>query len=105
VPHLEPDRLVLLALGEDLLDDGMTDHLLECEICRRELDDLRTVAGVARRTQEVRELPAPPPRVWSGIAQATAGTPKTAAGGPGRGRCHRRHAVDCASRPDRLHPG
>ena len=82
MPHLEPDRLVLLALGEDPRDVSMTEHLLDCEMCRRELDDLRTVAGVGRRTQDLRELPPPPPRVWSAIAQATAGTPRRAGGGP-----------------------
>jgi hypothetical protein len=64
VSHLEPDRLVLLALGEDALDGGETGHLDTCDVCRAEVSDLRTVAGLGRQTQDVHDLPAPPEHVW-----------------------------------------
>ena len=52
--HLEPDRLVLQALGEDPRD-GETGHLDGCETWRTEIAELWTVAGIGRETQEVRD--------------------------------------------------
>jgi anti-sigma-K factor RskA len=76
VSHLEPDRLVLLALGEAPADAGETGHLDGCEGCRTEVADLRTVAGIGRETQDVRDLPAPPEHVWHMI-NADVGTAET----------------------------
>jgi hypothetical protein len=55
---------VLLALGEEALDGAETGHLDTCEVCRAEVSDLRTVAGLGRQTQDVHDLPAPPEHVW-----------------------------------------
>lgn len=62
--HLDPDRLVLHALGEDTVDGADADHLSACAACRDEVDALRHVAELSAQTQEVRDLPAPPERVW-----------------------------------------
>jgi hypothetical protein len=77
VSHLEPDRLVLLALGEEPVDDAETGHLDGCEACRADIADLRTVAGIGRETQDVRDLPAPPEHVWH-MVNADVGTAETA---------------------------
>jgi anti-sigma-K factor RskA len=75
VSHLEPDRRALLALGEAALD-AETGHLDGCESCRAEVADLRTVAGIGRETQDVRDLPGPPEHVWHMI-NADVGTAET----------------------------
>jgi hypothetical protein len=72
VPHLDPDRLVLLALTEDDADDAEVAHLAICAGCRAEIDALKEVAELGSETQDLRELPAPPERVWSGITAAIA---------------------------------
>ncbi|MGI5244814.1 anti-sigma factor [Dactylosporangium sp. CA-139066] len=64
MPHLEPERLVLLALGEDALDQHETGHLDACEQCRADVDSLQHVAGLGRQTQRLRDLPPPPEHVW-----------------------------------------
>jgi hypothetical protein len=75
VRHLDPDRLVLLALSEEPAGTDESAHLAGCAGCRAELDELRHVALLGAETQEVRDLPPPPPRVWAGIAAATAAAP------------------------------
>ncbi|WP_433216054.1 anti-sigma factor domain-containing protein [Dactylosporangium sp. CS-047395] len=67
MPHLEPERLVLLALGEETLDQHETGHLDVCEQCRGEMDSLRIVAGLGRQTSRLRDLPPPPEHVWHRI--------------------------------------
>ena len=75
MPHVDPDRLVRLALAESLAgtaaDAAETDHVNDCADCRDELESLRTVAELARQTQDLAELPPPPERVWHRIAAAT----------------------------------
>ncbi|WP_327005921.1 anti-sigma factor [Dactylosporangium sp. NBC_01737] len=72
--HLEPERLVLLALGEETLDQHETGHLDTCGRCRTEMDELRDVAGLGRQTQRLRELPPPPEHVWQRIRAELAAT-------------------------------
>jgi anti-sigma-K factor RskA len=67
VPHLDPDRLALLALSEGSAEPGESNHLAECAVCRHDLDALHHVAELAADGQELRDLPAPPPRVWQAI--------------------------------------
>jgi hypothetical protein len=74
VQHLDPDRLVILALGEHTADADESDHLTDCDGCRTEIDDLRHVAGLSAETQDLRDLPPPPDRVWQGIAAEVAGS-------------------------------
>ncbi len=73
--HLDPDRLVLLALSEEPAGSDESAHLDGCPDCRTELDELRHVALLGAETQDVRDLPPPPPRVWAGIAAATTTAP------------------------------
>ena len=65
--HLDPDRLVTLALGESHPDDAESTHLTGCADCRGELRSLRHVADVGTETHELQELPKPPERVWAAI--------------------------------------
>jgi len=67
VQHLDPDRLVLLALAEEAADPQESDHLAACADCRHELRSLEHVAGLGAEAAEVRELPPPPESVWAGI--------------------------------------
>ncbi|MER7282559.1 anti-sigma factor [Dactylosporangium sp. NPDC000244] len=67
MPHLEPERLVLLALGEEALEQHETGHLNACEQCRAEMDSLRNVAGLGRQASRLRALPPPPEHVWQRI--------------------------------------
>jgi hypothetical protein len=80
VQHLDPDRLVLLALDEAASDAVESGHVGDCAACRAEIDALREVAAISAETQEVRDLPAPPEAVWQRIAadvQAGAGAART----------------------------
>lgn len=69
--HLDPDRLVILALGESTADASESVHLGDCAGCQTEIDELRHVAGLSAETQDLRDLPPPPDRVWQGIAAET----------------------------------
>jgi anti-sigma-K factor RskA len=83
VRHLDPDRLVLLALDDAPADGGETSHLTGCTACRAELDALREVARLGAQTQDVRELPPPPERVWQRItAELADAHGRAAAPGP-----------------------
>ena len=66
--HLDPDRLVLLALSESSAEQDESVHLAGCAGCRGEIDALKYVAEVGAETQSLRDLPPPPDRVWAGIA-------------------------------------
>ena len=68
--HLDPDRLVLLALSEETAETDESVHLAQCPGCRAEIDDLRHVAELGAETQGLRSLPPPPERVWAGIEAA-----------------------------------
>jgi anti-sigma-K factor RskA len=67
VQHLDPDRLVLLALSEELEEPTEIDHLEHCADCRREIRVLRDVAEIGAQTGELRDLPAPPEHLWQAI--------------------------------------
>jgi Anti-sigma-K factor rskA len=67
VQHLDPDRLVLLALSEESENPGDSEHLAECSGCRHDLATLRHVADLGAHGQDLRDLPAPPERVWRAI--------------------------------------
>jgi hypothetical protein len=70
--HLDPDRLILLALAESVPEIAETVHLTECPECRVEIDSLRHVADLGSESQELGHLPPPPERVWLGIAAEVA---------------------------------
>ncbi len=69
--HLDPDRLVDLALSESPADTDESVHLAECSGCSAEIDALKSVAEIGAETQSVRDLPTPPESVWDGIVAAT----------------------------------
>lgn len=78
--HLDPDEMVLLALGERSGDDAPAgssgqslspqQHLRECAVCRAELAQLTHTVQLARQAGEL-GLQAPvvlPASIWNGIA-------------------------------------
>jgi anti-sigma-K factor RskA len=67
VQHLDPDRLVLLALSEELEELSESDHLTQCDVCRNEMQTLRQVADIGSDVQGLSELPPPPEHVWQAI--------------------------------------
>jgi hypothetical protein len=72
VRHLDPDRLVLLAFSDSTAADDEAVHLAECAGCRAEIDALKHVVDLGAETQDLRDLPPPPDRVWTGIAAEVA---------------------------------
>lgn len=75
MPHLDPDRLTLVALSELSPAPAETAHLADCATCRDDLAAFRDIAARGRRAVDVRDLPAPDPRVWSRVAAAVAPAP------------------------------
>jgi len=80
VPHLDPEQLALLALGEPAAEADPTGHLAGCPPCRDELSDLRAVVQVGRAagTDPAVAPVSPPPRVWDAIVAELATTPAAA---------------------------
>ncbi|MEU8819668.1 anti-sigma factor [Actinoplanes sp. NPDC048796] len=76
--HLDPDRLVLLALSEELEELNEADHLTQCDVCRHEMQALRHVAELGSGGQELRDLPPPPEHVWQAIEAGIAQAPEPA---------------------------
>jgi hypothetical protein len=72
VQHVDPDRLVILALGEGGQDAAESDHLAGCAGCRTEIEALQHVAELSAETQGLHDLPPPPDRVWASIAAEVA---------------------------------
>lgn len=68
MPHLDPDRLTLVALGETTPSGEEAEHLGACKTCRNDLEVLSDVTRIGRESHHVRELPAPPDSVWAAIA-------------------------------------
>ena len=66
--HLEPDRLVLLALSEEPEEPGEADHLAGCAGCRRDLESFRHVADLGADGQDLTDLEPPPEHLWRAIS-------------------------------------
>ena len=81
MPHLDPDRLVLIALGEQDPSTSENEHLHSCAICGADLDATRATITVGREAQYVQDLPAPPEELWARIAGSAFSAP---AAGNGR---------------------
>ncbi|MEV6304068.1 anti-sigma factor [Actinoplanes sp. NPDC051861] len=75
--HLDPDRLVLLALSEEREELSEADHLAYCADCRQEMAALRDVAEIGAGVQDLRDLPPPPEHVWRAAEADIKGTRKT----------------------------
>lgn len=67
MPHLDPDRLGLLALYDDGLDDEGRDHLLNCSSCAEDYAALRRAVDAVKTTPDTSSLEVPGPQVWAGI--------------------------------------
>jgi anti-sigma-K factor RskA len=93
--HLDAERLMAAALGEDGIDAAEEGHLLTCPACRHERDALTTVAGLVRSAPGLASLPMPPPGVWDRIALDIGGVGKasTPAPHPERARGEQRRKV------------
>lgn len=85
MPHIDPERLAMLAMGEPSPDPEDPDHLAHCAICVDDLAALRHAALAGRASFDVGELEAPPEVVWTRIASElslggvmTANTPPAA---------------------------
>jgi hypothetical protein len=70
VQHSDPDVLALVALGEPPAAAD-AEHLLECERCRADVEELRAVVSAVRVDVPTGPPVAPPDLVWQGIAAAT----------------------------------
>jgi hypothetical protein len=103
VQHLDPDRLVLLALSEEPENSAESDHLAECAACRHDLAMFRDVADLGAEGQDLGDLPAPPERIWQAIKADIAVTTPPAAAAPVT-RPVRQHPVAGRSRPRWLIP-
>ncbi|WP_229831367.1 anti-sigma factor [Actinoplanes ianthinogenes] len=44
-----------------------SEHLARCAVCRHDFESLRTVADLGAQTEELRDLPPPPERIWRAI--------------------------------------
>ena len=83
MPHIDPEQLALLALGEAATDD--TDrHLATCPDCRAELRELTAVVTAARSGPGPGQLETPPPGLWARVTTARAGLPKRPGGAAAR---------------------
>lgn len=67
MPHVEPEDLALLALGEDAGTPADAAHLAECDECRTEFESLRRIVAAGRETTSDDVPTAPPPAVWERI--------------------------------------
>jgi anti-sigma-K factor RskA len=67
MPHVDPDTLALLALGEKVADDDSRAHLAACAECAADLNALQRAATAGRSTFDAGELVEPAPRVWDRI--------------------------------------
>jgi hypothetical protein len=86
MPHIDPERLALLALGEPLATPAESEHLADCATCVEELTALRRAAVAGRASMDVGQLESPPEAVWKRIADelslGTTGTVTEIAPGP-----------------------
>ncbi|SFS07317.1 Anti-sigma-K factor rskA [Microbacterium sp. cf046] len=69
MPHIDPERLALLALGEPDSAPAESEHLADCAACIDELTALRHAAVAGRASMDIGELESPPAAVWDRIAE------------------------------------
>ena len=69
MPHIDPDRMALFALGEPAATPEESAHLAECATCVGDLEAFRHVARAGRASLEVGALESPPEIVWARIAE------------------------------------
>jgi hypothetical protein len=66
MPHIDPERIALFAMGEAAEPDE-TEHLASCPTCIDELAALRHAVVAGRASIDVGELETPPEAVWNRI--------------------------------------
>ena len=74
--HPDHEQLVLIALGDLPFDAAFEAHLASCDACAEEYLAMQRVALIGGQTEDLRDLPEPPERVWQRIA-AQAFAPQT----------------------------
>src|SRR5918995_2801944 len=67
MPHIDPERLALFAIGEPVADAQETEHLAACRTCIEDLAALRHAVVAGRASIDVGELETPPEAVWDRI--------------------------------------
>jgi hypothetical protein len=72
MPHIDPERLALFALGEPVATPDESEHLADCATCVDDLAALRHVAVAGRASIDVGELETPPDSVWARISEELA---------------------------------
>lgn len=68
MPHIDPERLALFAMGEPVATPSETEHLGDCAACVDDLAALRHVAVAGRASIDIGDLEAPPDAVWVRIS-------------------------------------
>jgi hypothetical protein len=66
VPHVDPDIIALIALGESALPSDL-EHVRNCVQCQGELDELTAIAASARSISPADRPVLPPAHVWDRI--------------------------------------
>ena len=69
MPHIDPERLALFALGEPVATPEESEHLTDCATCVDDLAALRHVAVTGRASIDIGELESPPDSVWARISE------------------------------------
>ena len=69
MPHIDPERLALFALGEPVATPEEAEHLADCATCVDDLAALRHVAVAGRASIDIGELETPPESVWARISE------------------------------------
>ena len=72
MPHIDPERLALFAMGEPVGTPEESEHLGDCDVCVDDLAALRHAAIAGRASFDVGDLEAPPESVWNRIADELA---------------------------------
>ena len=72
MPHIDPERLALFAIGEPVATPTESAHLGDCPVCVDDLAALRHAVVAGRASFDVGELEAPPESVWSRIVEELA---------------------------------
>ncbi len=72
MPHIDPERLALFAIGEPVATPTESAHLGDCPVCVDDLAALRHAVVAGRASFDVGELQTPPEAVWSRIVEELA---------------------------------
>lgn len=77
VAHLDPERLILVAFGEQHFSAQEAEHLESCETCADSVSGAGETIQVARTARQTRDLPDPPNDLWQRIADEAFTDPPT----------------------------